>query len=72
MQQLSSGDCDKWLSMTLTMKERFFSSAAGEEGRRRREGTRDVDKQLEGSVASVAARPGPVRPGLAWPGRTGF
>lgn len=24
MQQLSSRDCDKWLSMTLTMKEGFF------------------------------------------------
>lgn len=38
MQQLSSRDCDKWLSMTLTMKERFSSAwrgerATGEKGR---------------------------------------
>lgn len=30
MQQLSSRDCDKWLSMTLTMKERFSSAWRGE------------------------------------------
>lgn len=40
MQQLSSRDCDKWLSMTLPMKERF-SSAWEERGiredRRKRE-----------------------------------
>lgn len=35
MQQLSSGDCDKWLSMTLTMKERFSSAGRGEKGRRK-------------------------------------
>lgn len=33
MQQLSSRDCDKWFSMTLTMKERFSSAWRGEEGR---------------------------------------
>lgn len=30
MQQLSGGDCDKWLSMTLTMKERRSSACRGE------------------------------------------
>lgn len=32
MQQLSSRDCDKWLSMTLTMKERFFPPRGGRKG----------------------------------------
>lgn len=31
MQQLSSRDCDKWLSMTLTMKESVFFHPHGEE-----------------------------------------
>lgn len=54
MLQLSSRDCDKWLSMTLTMKERF--SAAWKEGRKR--GGREMEgnerkKQQEGCVACV-------------------
>lgn len=43
MQQLSSRDCDKWLSMTLTMKERFSSAWRGERemgGKERREAAR--------------------------------
>lgn len=58
MQQLSSRDCDKWLSMTLTMKERFSSAWRRERGRwERREDGRKRGKQLEGFVASVASRP---------------
>lgn len=37
MQQLSSRDCDKWLSMTLTMKERFSSAWRGEREREKME-----------------------------------
>lgn len=50
MKQLSSRDCDKWFSMTFSMKERFFSVWRG--------GTEENSraKQLEGSVASVASR----------------
>lgn len=36
MQRLSSRDCDKWLSRTLTMKERFSTAWRGEERRGKR------------------------------------
>lgn len=46
-----SRDCDKWLSMTLTVEERFSSAWRGERGRpKERE-----RKQPEASVASVAS-----------------
>lgn len=48
-QQLSVRDCDKWLSMTLTMKERLSSAWTGG-----REGDGKREKQLEGSVAPCA------------------
>lgn len=54
MQQLSKRDCDKWLSMTLTMKERFSSAWRGEKGRQKE--MKGGEKQLEGSVASAASR----------------
>lgn len=62
MQQLSSRDCDKLLSMTLTMKERFFlrmerregdGSGGMTEGKERR----GREEQLEGSAAPVASSP---------------
>lgn len=62
MQQLSSRDCDKWLSMTLTMKDRFSSAWRGgrkmgrQKEMREREIGRGRGKQLEGSVASVPSR----------------
>lgn len=54
MQQLSSRDCDKWLSMTLTMKE-WFSSAQREERELVEKGRQRKNKrgmQLESCVAS--------------------
>lgn len=60
MQQLSSRDCDKWLSMTLTMKERFSLCTAKEERemveKRETEEKREEGKQLESCVGSVASR----------------
>lgn len=42
MQQLSSRDCDKWLSMTLTMKERFSSAWRGERDMGERGGWKEM------------------------------
>lgn len=57
MQQLSSRDCDKWLSMTLTMKEKSYSAGRGE----REKGGKSVGsgrpgQQLEGFATSMASR----------------
>lgn len=56
MQQLSSRDCDKWLSMTLTMKDRFSSAWSGGREMGRQKEMREREKQLEGCVASVPSR----------------
>lgn len=63
MQQLSSRDCDKWLSMTLTMKERFFLCME----RREADGSGGMTggKEREREAARGFCCPGGVQPVLA-------
>lgn len=60
MQQLSSRDCDKWLSMTLTMKERFSSAWRGGREMRERGGKTEGNEGEAARGVSVAplCRPG--------------
>lgn len=60
MQQLSSRDCDKWLSMTLTMKERFSSAGRweGREDRRKRKREREREREAARGFVLPRWRPG--------------
>lgn len=53
MQQLSSRDCDKWLRMTLTMKERFSSAGRGGEREIREKGRPEKANKGESSSSRV-------------------
>lgn len=57
MQQLSSRDCDKWLSMTLTMKDRFSSAWRGGRETGRQKEMREREREAAGGLLPLC-RPG--------------